>query len=106
MTSPDVPRRSSTWLLENYELIEILGQGAQGSVVLSRHTHTHALVAIKSVLNNRGHASKMTEREARFLSVLRMSNIARLHEWFMTSIEYILIMEACDSDLFRFMDMY
>ena len=75
-------RGSDSWLGEDYELLRILGRGANGWVALARHRPLNRLVAVKTVLGAELHGEGVhrIRREARILAQLRHPAIVTVYQ--------------------------
>lgn len=74
--------------------------------MLARRRNNNEFAAVKTANLHAGTSALMTYREARFLQTLRMKNVIDLKDFYQTSTEYVLIMEACDMDLQGSMSLY
>jgi cyclin-dependent kinase-like len=70
--------------MNNYAVIDILGEGAYGMVLKARHKITQNVVAIKKFkeTDDEELIKKTTVREIQVLRALKHKNIVELHEAF------------------------
>ena len=70
------------WLGDEYQILRILGRGANGSVVLARHRPLDRLVAVKSISGTAllGAAADRIQREARILASLHRPTIVAVYQ--------------------------
>jgi len=91
----------SEGVLEKFELLERLGEGGMGEVVLARDLTLQRLVALKSIraahrLNDQARARFV--REARILAELEHPNICRIHDYVVGSERDYLVLEYVDGE--------
>ncbi|WP_148715687.1 serine/threonine protein kinase [Chitinolyticbacter meiyuanensis] len=80
-------------LLNRFEIVRTLGEGAQGKVLLARDTQLDRLVALKALRKGQGNAN-----EARLASRLQHANIVTLHDAFEAQGQQWLVFEYVEGD--------
>ncbi|GAA0952215.1 serine/threonine-protein kinase [Actinocorallia libanotica] len=88
---------NTTGLLHQYTELRDLGQGAQGRVVLARHTGSSELVAIKLLSPDLLHDEHLVSgfrREAELLSQVRNPHVAQVREYLQSGEQVAIVMEA------------
>ncbi|WP_106403049.1 serine/threonine-protein kinase [Actinocorallia populi] len=84
-------------LLPRYTEIQELGQGAQGRVVLARHTGSSELVAIKFLASDLLSDERQINgfrREAELLARVRHPHVAQVREYLQSGAQAAIVMEA------------
>ncbi len=93
----DVPER-----IDRYEIRDVLGKGAMGSVYRAWDPKLHREVALKLVSSDLARESKARERfgrEARAIAALRHPNIVEIYDYSGEDSEFLyLVMEKLDGD--------
>jgi serine/threonine protein kinase len=93
----DIPER-----IDRYEIRDILGKGAMGSVFRAWDPKLHREVALKLVSRELSKESKARERfhrEARAIAALRHPNVVEIYDYSGEDSEYLyLVMEKLDGD--------
>lgn len=93
----DIPER-----IDRYEIRDILGKGAMGSVLRAWDPKLHREVALKLVSRDLSKESKARERfhrEARAIAALRHPNVVEIYDYSGEESEYLyLVMEKLDGD--------
>ncbi|XP_033838636.1 homeodomain-interacting protein kinase 2-like [Periophthalmus magnuspinnatus] len=92
--------------LGEYIVLDVLGEGAFGTVTRCFHPQTLEVVAVKTLKN----ASSVLEEEVEILEELRLLqpdkyNIVRFIEYFAEQDSECMVFETLDRSLFDFMDM-
>ena len=88
---------------ENYELLNELGNGAQGKVFKVKNRDNDQYYAMKILINNEENEMiKLVE----ILSKIKHENIVRYYGYFIKNVQMSIIMEYCDYlDLTNFINM-
>ena len=89
---------------ENYELLNELGNGAQGKVFKVKNRDNDQYYAMKILINNEeNEIIKLVE----ILSKIKHENIVRYYGYFIKNVQMSIIMEYCDYlDLTNFINMH
>src|SRR3989338_1156647 len=87
--------------MENYETLNILGEGTYGVVIRARHRETGQFVAIKKFKESEDDepTKKTSLREVRLLKQLRHDNIISLLEVFRRKGKLYLVFEYVDKTI-------
>ena len=84
---------SPSWLGDEFELIRVLGRGANGWVALARHRPLDRLVAVKTIEGVTGPAVARIQREGQLLATLRRPTIVTVYQLRVTDDAVSVVME-------------
>ena len=103
--NPELKYRKSFSKIGNYELIKTIGEGTFGKVKLAKNIQTNEYVAIKilekSKINDKEDLNNIM-KEIKYLKKLNHINIISLYEIIETEINYYIIMEYAENELFSY----
>jgi eukaryotic-like serine/threonine-protein kinase len=88
--------RSTGYLVDRYQLLDLLGQGGMGRVYLARDTRLDRLVALKILAADRlsnPRALTRFQREAKTGAQLQHENLVRIYDFGESNGRYFLVME-------------
>ncbi|XP_048768577.1 serine/threonine-protein kinase 33-like [Ostrea edulis] len=97
-TIPHTRINDESWIWENYEPGEKIGQGTFGKVFKVKHKETGKYWAIKVINKEKagGPVIKLLEREVGILKRVQHEHIISLNEVFETAKKMYLVMELCE----------
>ena len=89
-------------LKNNYKKTKVLGQGSFGIVYLVKHKLLNSLFAMKVIKKtNKSDKDDIIMNEINILRKMDHPNIVKIHDFYVTPIEYILVTEYCpEGELF------
>ncbi len=103
--NPELKYRKSFSKIGNYELIKTIGEGTFGKVKLAKNIQTNEYVAIKilekSKINDKEDLNNIM-KEIKYLKKLNHINIISLYEIIETELNYYIIMEYAENELFSY----
>jgi len=83
-------------VLEQYEILQELGRGTFGVVVLAKHHQTQEAVAVKLLTGLVSKAQRdLALREARLLKAARSQHVVHVHQWLREPTAMVIVMEYC-----------
>lgn len=94
--------------MENYEILEVIGEGTYGHVYKARHKPSNLVVAIKKFKDSESedeHVNKTALREINALNSLNHSNIVNLLETFRHEGKICLVFEYVDHTVLQDIDI-
>ena len=102
----EIPKyRKTISKIGNYEIIKTIGEGTFGKVKLAKNIPTNELVAIKILekakLNDKEDLNNIM-KEIKFLKTFNHINIISLYEIIETEMNYYIIMEYAENELFSY----
>jgi fused-like protein len=92
--------------MENYIILEMIGEGAFGKVYKGQRKSTNQIVAIKKILKKgkKEKELKNLRQEIEILRKLYHENIIQLLDSFETNLEFCLVTEIAQGQLFEILD--
>lgn len=94
--------------MENYEILDLIGEGTYGHVYRALHKPTNIVVAIKKFKDSEEedeHVKKTVLREINALHLLKQSNIVNLMEIFRHESKICLVFEYVDHTVLQDIDI-
>ena len=92
--------------MENYHVIELVGEGSFGKVYKGRRKHTGQIVALKFIVKH-GKTEKdirNLRQEIEILRHLRHENIIQMLDTFETKSKFVVVMELAHGELFEILE--
>lgn len=89
--------------MENYQIIDVIGEGSFGKVYKARKKYSGQIVAIKFI-PKRGKMDKELKnirREIDIIRSIRHPYIIEMLEWFETAGELVMVTDYAEGELFR-----
>lgn len=92
--------------MENYEIVELVGEGSFGKVYRARRKQTGHVVAMKFILKKGKNEKDIRNlrQEIEILTKLNHDNIITLLDAFETSHEFVVVMEYAHGELFEVLE--
>ena len=92
--------------MENYHVIELVGEGSFGKVYKGRRKHTGQIVALKFIVKH-GKTEKdirNLRQEIEILRHLRHENIIQMLDTFETKSKFVVVTELAHGELFEILE--